>query len=467
MLLALPTLKKGLNMKFVKQGLGALLLVCTGLMMACGGGGGVGGGSDVPTTGSVNATVSGLRTGGTATLVVTSGNSSKTVSITANGQAVVASGLPAGASYSVAVSGKPDFQTCALSGSSGTVQAGVMATFSMVCTENPYLAYVVNTGSNDVSAYTIQPDGSLASVGAAVPARADANSIAVSPSGKFAYVANTGSRSISIYSIHPSTGVLSTTGTLTLTRFNDPKFITLSPNGKFAYVANGGANNVLAYNVNPSTGALSTVTGSPFTAGNTPRSIAVSPDSKFVYVANQGGTVWSYAIDSLTGTLSTISRPVPAGSAPYSIAVSPNGKFAYVANYLAGGVSAYSVDTTTGVLAPLEPTASFETGSAPGFVTVSPNNRFAYVANFADSFFQVLGINSNTGALSSAQADVASGRPAAIAADPTGKFVYVTSGLNNNVSAFSVDATTGMLTPIGSAVATGLSPASIVITRGP
>jgi 6-phosphogluconolactonase len=44
--------------------------------------------------------------------------------------------------------------------------------------------------------------------------------------------------------------------------------------------------------------------------------------------------------------------PFPAGSGPISVAVDPSGKFAYVANG-GGGVSAYTIDSTTGALTQL------------------------------------------------------------------------------------------------------------------
>src|SRR2546428_10062227 len=62
--------------------------------------------------------------------------------------------------------------------------------------------YVANTGSNDVSQYTIGADGSLTPMAlAVVPAGMNPRSVAVDPSGRYVYVANGASNDVSQYTI--------------------------------------------------------------------------------------------------------------------------------------------------------------------------------------------------------------------------------------------------------------------------
>ena len=69
-------------------------------------------------------------------------------------------------------------------------------------------AYVTNSGSNDVSMYTIDgTTGALTSIGT-IPAGTDPVSVAVDPSGKFAYVTNSSSNDVSMYSVDGTTGAL-------------------------------------------------------------------------------------------------------------------------------------------------------------------------------------------------------------------------------------------------------------------
>jgi len=75
-------------------------------------------------------------------------------------------------------------------------------------------AYVPNSGSNDVSMYTINATtGALTSIGT-MAAGSTPTSIAIHPSGKFAYVTNSASNDVSMYSIDAATGVLTLMGTI-------------------------------------------------------------------------------------------------------------------------------------------------------------------------------------------------------------------------------------------------------------
>jgi 6-phosphogluconolactonase len=93
--------------------------------------------------------------------------------------------------------------------SAGTIAAGTAPVFVTVDLSGKF-AYVTNSGSNDVSTYTINSSstGSLSLIGM-IAAGLSPTSIAIHPSGNFAYVTNSGSNDVSMYSI-------GTTGTLTL-----------------------------------------------------------------------------------------------------------------------------------------------------------------------------------------------------------------------------------------------------------
>jgi hypothetical protein len=120
----------------------------------------------------------------------------------------------------------------------------------------------------------------------------------------------------------------------------------------------------------------------------------------FAYVANDGdGTVSAYKIDSTTGVLSQLSSPpFLAGSLPFSVAVDPSGKFVYVANGGSNNVSAYTIDSTTGALTQLS-NSPFAAGTGPQSVAVDPSGKFAYVANHGSRNVSAYTIDSTTGAL--------------------------------------------------------------------
>lgn len=153
-----------------------------------------------------------------------------------------------------------------------------------------------------VSRYSINASGALTSIGTTV-AGLSPTSIAIDASGKFAYVTNSGSDDVSMYSIDATTGALTSMGTIAAGTV--PGSVAVDPMGKFAYVANYGSNNISMYAINAATGTL-TSTGT-IAAGTSPASVAVDPTGKFAYVANSGSNnVSIYAVDATTGVLTLV-----------------------------------------------------------------------------------------------------------------------------------------------------------------
>ena len=126
----------------------------------------------------------------------------------------------------------------------------------------PWLAFVANARSNDISSYVINDaTGALASSGAPVAAGSSPLALAVSASGKFAYVANFGSGTLAGYRIDPANGRLQALGAPVVTG-PGPASIAMSPSGTFVYVASVNSGDVSVYAVNAANGEL-TAAGAP------------------------------------------------------------------------------------------------------------------------------------------------------------------------------------------------------------
>ena len=151
---------------------------------------------------------------------------------------------------------------------------------------------------------------------------------------KFVYVANEDFDNISAYTIDSATGALTPVpGSPFAAAGNTPTGVAVDPSGKFAYVTTRCLSNVSclngtvsAYTINSTTGALTLVPGSPLAAGRIPESVAVDPSSKVRLcgkclrqqcafpIVDGGGTVYAYAIDRTTGTLTPVpGSPFAAG----------------------------------------------------------------------------------------------------------------------------------------------------------
>ncbi|MHB8921149.1 MAG: lactonase family protein, partial [Halothiobacillus sp.] len=132
-----------------------------------------------------------------------------------------------------------------------------------------------------------------------------------------------------------------------------------------------------------------------------PNSVTVNPAGTFAYVTNFGGGVSAYSINASTGALTPAGSPVATGTNPTSVTVNPAGTFAYVANQNDGAgngtVSAYSINASTGALTPVAG-SPFAAGTYATSVTVNPAGTFVYVANGGDSNVSAYSLSA-TGAL--------------------------------------------------------------------
>jgi len=288
-----------------------------------------------------------------------------------------------------------------LTAASGTVATGTMPMGMAIDPAGKYL-FVANQGSSNISVFSINGT-SLAEVAGSpfttIPAGTNVatlpTAVAVSATGNFLYVANNFTGTVSAYSIAGS-GALTPLGPSPYTVGTAPSGLKIPPSGGFLYVANTGSNNVSAFAIcdkvttscaNPSApdGTLTAVTGSPFSAGIGPVAIAADPAFNFLYVLDkQSSQISEYSYAPGSGVLSPLNTPaVSTGLTPFSLVIisgttgtnigttltNPT-DFVFVANNGASTVSAFTLNTTSGVLTPL---------GAP--TTVNGGNPSAVAAN--------------------------------------------------------------------------------------
>jgi DNA-binding beta-propeller fold protein YncE len=108
--------------------------------------------------------------------------------------------------------------------------------------------YAVNRLRNDaVFLYRIEASGTLTSRSTR-PAGTLPESVAVDLSGQFGYVVNSGGDDVSQYSISAG-GTFSLLTPNSVGAGNGPFSIALDPSGQFAYVANSGSDSVSQYSI--------------------------------------------------------------------------------------------------------------------------------------------------------------------------------------------------------------------------
>jgi len=162
-----------------------------------------------------------------------------------------------------------------------------------------------------------------------------------------------------------TTGALTDVGNLaTLAATNADQDVTTNPTGTFAFVTETGTAGVRVLTIG-SNGGLTEVSGSPFAAGTGPTGILVDSSGSYVYVTNRTDNTVSGFVLAANGTLTEITgSPFSTGTTPIDIAEDASGK--YVGVVCNGGgqdLEVYSFDATT--LGKLDAAANATTGTDP------------------------------------------------------------------------------------------------------
>jgi len=388
---------------------------------------------------------------------------------TANGTGLRFGGARYNTAYNLTVQSQPTnpAQTCVIANGSGTAGTTDITNITVTCTTNPpRFAYVVNQGSNSISAYTVDPAAGTLAVIAGSPFAAGnlPVAIAVDQTGHFAYVVNQMDATLSAYVIDRNSGVLTEVGGSPFATGHSPTAVAIDPSSSFVFVANGGDGSVSAYAITAS-GSLTAITGSPYAAGNSPSSVAVDASGVYVYVTNKtDDTISVFSIQSGVGSLMVApGSPVATEKDPQAVVSGPAAGSAYVANGTANSLSTFGAVGTG--QAGEDGASPYPTGTNPSSIAIDVAGHFVYVANQGSNNISGFNLRENDFLTPFAAPFAAGNEPSSVAVDPTGKFAYVVNMGADSVSAYTIDATTGALSPIsGSPLATGTQPAAIVIS---
>ncbi len=210
--------------------------------------------------------------------------------------------------------------------------------------------YVLNQGSSNITAFTVDPTtGSLGAVaGSPFALPCSGSSIAITPKGDALFVTCPTAGTLEALTID-SHGVLS--APTVASSGGSPTFATVDPTGHFLYYADAVNNNVVGFTVG-SNGSL-TLLPAAGAAGLQPVALATDPQGALLFVANKGSNnVSVFVIDSKTGALGAVAgSPFPTGGrGPNFLAAT--GTFLYVTDQLTNDVAALAIGTN-GALTPV------------------------------------------------------------------------------------------------------------------
>ncbi len=277
--------------------------------------------------------------------------------------------------------------------------------------------------------------------------------------GDFLYASNSGSNSITAFTIDPSTGGLTLVGQPVATEgVNSATYAGISlaatPDGKYIYAGTTGDGNITIYSIDSTTGALTPLaSGSPFAAGGAMSSMKVTPDGKYLAVALYPlNEVAMFAIQT-DGTLQKVS------GSPFSSASSAAGYLTGIdvncaSTLLFAGRSGSDIDVfninSGGTLSELanSPFSTIDPTTNTGptsnqVVALSTDDSTLFSSNQGNNSVTAFAVGSD-GSLSAPEATVGTGTgtlyPGGLAVSKDGGFLFA-ADTNAAVSAFALGGT--------------------------
>lgn len=299
----------------------------------------------------------------------------------------------------------------------------------------------------------------------------------VTGTAHFAYVSNAGDSTVQWFTVNATTSpFLTSAGTVTL---GSPLQAFLHPSGNYLYELDSNSN-LWLYDVDSATGGLTVPFAPPqaVVGTSTANYGAVDPYGRFLYVSDDAGNnIYGFQISQTDGTLTAIpGSPFNGGafnlSAPQFVVVDHSGSFLYAVNLNTATVSAYTINQSSGAIAPLATNPTISTGTSPLFATLDPSGTHLYVANDGDGTVSAYSIGTGGALTSLGAATPITGATAVfnVAVDPTGKYLYVldsgdpTVPTAGQVYGYNIAAGGAIGSAItGTPVATGLGPTGISI----
>ena len=234
----------------------------------------------------------------------------------------------------------------------------------VVLSHNGKLAASANYGTGGVAVYSIQPNGDLGSItGTAVNTGVfgpsprqkgpHAHCGMFSKDDKILYIVDLGLDQILAYPVGADGSIAEAQSAVKMEPGDGPRHLIFNKAGDKAFVVNELSSSVVSFSVDKNTGKLTTIDRKStlpdgFTESNFCADIHLSPDEKYLYASNRGHNsiaVYSVAND---GKLSLVQIESTEIVWPRNFMVHPDGKYMLVANQNSNSVTVYSIDPATG-----------------------------------------------------------------------------------------------------------------------
>ena len=233
-------------------------------------------------------------------------------------------------------------------------------------------ALVANYDGGNVAVLPIGDDGRLQPASSTIMNRGSSihktrqtgphpHAMNIDPANRFVFVPDLGLDKVLAFRFYAATGTLAPNNlnAAAVKPGAGPRHIVFHPNGNWAYVINELDSTVAILKYDSETGrltSLETVSTLPagITTDNITGEIVIHPNGRFLYASNRGhDSIAVYAIDQLTGRLSSLGQHLAGGRVPRNFNIDPSGKFLLAANMDSDSVTVHQIDLATGKLSRL------------------------------------------------------------------------------------------------------------------
>jgi 6-phosphogluconolactonase (cycloisomerase 2 family) len=327
-----------------------------------------------------------------------------------------------------------------------TARAGFLYLLNDDSTGNRIYGFRVNESTGELTALAGFPvSAAVGGINNIVSER-----MTVDPVNGRLYVVNEGSDTISAYSIDRTTGSIAPMPfspiSLGAGVWNT---IAVHPSGSPLIVANNSLNGVVqSFVITPTTATAAA--GSPFGVGSTAGfSSRFSVDGTFYYVGgNQGNNIAGFSVNATTGVLTTLpgSPFASGGTAPLAYGIDSAGRLFSVDNTFFIRV----FTSTDGVLAPVTGNPFTSGLTQRRFGLIHYNQNFYIVAGNTGNnvgVYQIAGSGAATTVTPVTGSPFATGATTAntLALNQSGTLLFVGNRVTRNVTKFTMDPATGIL----------------------
>jgi 6-phosphogluconolactonase len=177
--------------------------------------------------------------------------------------------------------------------------------------------------------------------------------------------------------------------------------------------------------------------------------VAVTPDGRFVYVVGFGGGISGFAVNTTASLTAIPGSPFAVAAGSVDAVTDSSGKFLFVIS--PSGVSGFTIDSVSGALTATSPPAALPGFSllTPGIAATTPAPaNFLYAAVSGTNSVAAFSFDSTTGVLTPVNGSPFPAGAGLLTLTATLHAVYVMNSLVSTISAFIWDANTGALSPI-------------------